>query len=586
MPFFKRIAWNLPCLLGLVFSILFLVQPIGLAQSVNDWVNPRQENGGWISDRADLLPWQTEHHLNRRINILDGRTSAELAIATLLKLADGQSAHEFALNLFNTWGIGKRDANNGVLLLVSQADRRIEIITGQGLSETLPDADIRHLIQQTIVLAFQRQEYAAGVIQATTAIAQRLEAQLPNTIIPSWMPTAFVWIPWIVALVGVGLGLFGSIQAIAFSVSRVQVSVPTEGIDTKTFANSSDQLAAYSFPKLLARLFTPNERDWQQEIPDHQLSYVWVGGWLLGIGLIQGFWLFVLMHPQAEVWQRDATAWGICAFASSVWLLWGTAVASRFVKRERFWQSLLRHLLIVAVAALMGGYLWMYHIPTWSLLIVLMVCFFIVGWGAWRIAVGDDLQFRRQREYCSDRTGTPVQELNTEELDKVLKPDEKLARSMEKLEFRGWREAEVTLPLTREQIYLVQRSIPPVWSCKHCQSFAVKQSERTVEKTIEITKKINRKQKEKTTSVKEIKQTIYTCSSCGFVDAYDQRNTFVSSSNDSNDYSSEYSGTGYSSSSSDNTSSCDNTSSNDDGNSSTSDFGGGSSDGGGAGSDW
>lgn len=38
-----------------------------------------------------------------------------------------QQAHEFALDLFNTWGIGQRDRNNGILLLVSYGDRRIEM---------------------------------------------------------------------------------------------------------------------------------------------------------------------------------------------------------------------------------------------------------------------------------------------------------------------------------------------------------------------------------------------------------------------------------------------------------------------------
>lgn len=566
--------------------MLLLIQPTSLAQTVNDWGSPRQQYSSWISDHADLLSWQTEHHLNRRINILAGRTSAELAIATLPQLTPGQSAHEFTLKLFNTWGIGNRDANNGVLLLVSKADRRIEIITGKGLSNILPNAEVSQLIQQTIVPALQRQDYDTGITQGVMAIAQRLETRLPSTILPQWMPATFAWIPWLLVGGGTGLAIIGSVQAITFSLTRVQVSVPPQGLDTQTFANSSDLLAAYPFPKLLAKLFAPHDRDWQQEIPTKPLSSVWVGGMLVGIGLVQEFWQFVLIHPEATMWQSDAAAWGVNAFASSVWLLLGAGVTSRFVKQERLRQILVLELLMIAGVALIGGYIWVYQVPYWWTLIVVMVGLFLTGGLVWWIIVGDDLQFKRPRDYRSDRSGNLIQELDAQELEIVLSSDETLARSLGKLEFRGWREESLSLPLTREQVYLVRRSIPPVWACKHCQSFAIEVSERTVERTIESTKRINRKQKAKITSVIQVQQTVYTCSSCGLVDAYDRPSATAISSHNSSYDSSSASSASDSSSSQASTSSYDCTHDNDYGSSASSDFGGGSSDGGGAGGDW
>lgn len=583
---FQRFSQRLLGWLGVVLAVLFLLQPITLAQPVNDWVSPRQQTAGWIRDQADLLPWYTEHHLNRRINKLVGRTSAELAIATLPQVPAGQSAHGVALHLFNQWGIGQRDSNNGVLLLVSLADRRIEIITGTGLSHTLPDAEVSRLIQADIVPAFQQQDYARGIEQGTSAIAQQLEDRLPSTIRPRWMPEVVDWIPWLLVIGGMGLGLTGTVQAIAFSLTRVTVSVPTQGMDTTTFANSSEPLAAYPWPAFLARLLTPNERPWTQEIPERPLSYVWVGGILAGIGVIQGFWQFVLLHPDAEMWQSDGAAWGIDGLASSAWFLWGAAVASRFVQSSRFWQKLGLNLLVVALLAVLGGYLWVYHLPSGWTVPWMMGVFLVVGWVVWRSIVGEDLQFKRQRDYRSDRSGQPIQELDAQELERVLSPDEILARSLGKLEFRGWRDGNLALPLTRDQVYLVRRSAPLARSCQHCQSFAVETSEGTVERTITTTKPINRKRKKPETSVIQVKQTVYTCHSCGFVDAYDQRINGTPSYADSSYSNSTSSGTTYSSSSSDHSSSYDNTSNYDYGSSSGSDFGGGSSDGGGAGSDW
>jgi uncharacterized protein len=103
MSFTKSLYQNLCLLIGIVLAVLLLVQPVAIAQSIDDWVNPQQKEGKlpWIYDRADLLDWQTELALNLRINKLVGRTSAELAIATIPKIETEQSPRAFALKLFN-----------------------------------------------------------------------------------------------------------------------------------------------------------------------------------------------------------------------------------------------------------------------------------------------------------------------------------------------------------------------------------------------------------------------------------------------------------------------------------------------------
>ena len=220
---------------------------------------------------------------------------------------------------------------------------------------------------------------------------------------------------------------------------------------------------------------------------------------------------------------------------------------------------------------------------TVMLLVAIVVAF------AWAILINPYLSFKRQRDYRSDRTGKTPQELTDQELETVLTPKEILARSLGKLEFRGWREAELTLPISRQQVYLVQRIDSSASICAHCQSYAVDVSEQTVERAIDTTKKKKKSdqpQKEKITSVRLVKQTVYSCHFCGCVFAYDQREDPIMASSDSIYYSSTDSSSSYSSNSSSNDSSSYDSSYSNDYGSSSSDFGGGSSDGGGGGSDW
>lgn len=67
------------------------------------------------------------------------RTGAEVVVVTLPGVRgaeqDRREVKRFATRLFNSWGLGDRQKNNGVLLLVSTGDRRVEVEIGRGLNQ-------------------------------------------------------------------------------------------------------------------------------------------------------------------------------------------------------------------------------------------------------------------------------------------------------------------------------------------------------------------------------------------------------------------------------------------------------------------
>ena len=298
------------------------------------------------------------------------------------------------------------------------------------------------------------------------------------------------------------------------------------------------------------------------------------------------------MHPEAEFWQSDSMIWFVFGMAGSGGWLWGLLV-SRIISRDLPWLSVALSLLVAGLLALLSGFFGFLMTTAWNgngIIVMLLVG--TIAAFAWAILINPYLSFKRQRDYRSDRTGKTPQELTDQEIETVLTPKEISARSLGKLEFRGWREAELALPITREQVYLVQRIDSSASICAHCKSYAVDVSEQTVERAIESpknnkkSKKSDRQQKEKIPSMRLVKQTVYSCHFCGCVFAYDQREPAIMATSDSSNYSS--SDSSYSSSSND-SSSYDSSYSSDYGSSSndfSGDFGGGSSDGGGAGSDW
>ncbi|MEA5572299.1 TPM domain-containing protein [Calothrix sp. UHCC 0171] len=184
----KRIFW-----MSLFFSVIFLSPLSSLAVTVQEVPNPRQVNGAWVTDMADILTDETEIQLNRMISRLEAKNGAEIAVVTVPETAPAASPKEFKTKLFNYWGIGKKGKDNGVLFLVSVKDRRVEIETGYGVEGILPDAQVGNIINTEITPRFKQKDFDGGILAGTKALIIVLEPSLKaeinqNTQIPIIKP--------------------------------------------------------------------------------------------------------------------------------------------------------------------------------------------------------------------------------------------------------------------------------------------------------------------------------------------------------------------------------------------------------------
>jgi uncharacterized protein len=155
----KQVFW----IIIFCLAIFTNSQP-SLALTVQEVPNPRQVYGGWVTDITDLLSSQTETKLNGIISRLERKNGSEIAVVTVPETAPADTPKQFATQLFNSWGIGKQGENNGVLFLISQSDRRVEIETGYGIKEILPNAVIKEIINQHIIPYFKQSNFDDGTL--------------------------------------------------------------------------------------------------------------------------------------------------------------------------------------------------------------------------------------------------------------------------------------------------------------------------------------------------------------------------------------------------------------------------------------
>ena len=130
------------------------------------------ELSGRVVDGAGLLGSSSIRYLTPLLAAHEKRTGDQVVVVTLDSLR-GNSIEEFAVQLGRHWGLGQRDLNNGVLLIVARAERKMRIEVGYGLEGLVTDALASQIIAG-MGQDFAQGEFAQGIINGTKAILDTL----------------------------------------------------------------------------------------------------------------------------------------------------------------------------------------------------------------------------------------------------------------------------------------------------------------------------------------------------------------------------------------------------------------------------
>lgn len=164
---------------ALLFSTNFLTaQKSGKAYTVDQVPDPKSRNSS-VSDPDDYLSDSDEAVLNQLINAVEDSATAQIGVVVLGSIGE-DSPKEFATRLFNKWGIGQAEKDNGLLILTVMDQRRTEFETGLGTESILTDAICYRVGMQELVPHFQKGDYGVGLIAAVNKFKYYLEN--PNSI--------------------------------------------------------------------------------------------------------------------------------------------------------------------------------------------------------------------------------------------------------------------------------------------------------------------------------------------------------------------------------------------------------------------
>ncbi len=160
-----------------------LFRPLLAALLVCLWVGPAAAAPsfppltGRVVDAANLLQPADEQALTAKLDALEKSTGRQLVVATIPDL-QGNEIEDYGYQLGRTWAIGRKDKNDGALLIVAPKERKVRVEVGYGLEPILTDALSSVIIQEKILPAFRQGDRAKGIVQGADALIAQL--QLPD----------------------------------------------------------------------------------------------------------------------------------------------------------------------------------------------------------------------------------------------------------------------------------------------------------------------------------------------------------------------------------------------------------------------
>ena len=130
----------------------------------------------YVTDQADIISQEDEQKINELAKQIEQETTAEVAIVTISSL-EGISKEQYTLELFEKAGIGKKDKDNGLLILIAVEDREYRVEVGYGLEEFIPDSSKITIGTRILEPYFKEGEFGQGVYESLNVIKKLIQGQ-------------------------------------------------------------------------------------------------------------------------------------------------------------------------------------------------------------------------------------------------------------------------------------------------------------------------------------------------------------------------------------------------------------------------
>ena len=137
---------------------------------------PLSDEGAYALDKSGVLSAETKNHIALYNQYLEESCGAQICVVTIptMDYVGYDDIENYAYDLFNAWGIGDKDEDNGVLLLLVTDDELCWCLQGEGIEDTLSSSAISDILTENMQDDFYAGEFDSGTKKTFDALYRRL----------------------------------------------------------------------------------------------------------------------------------------------------------------------------------------------------------------------------------------------------------------------------------------------------------------------------------------------------------------------------------------------------------------------------
>ena len=133
----------------------------------------------YLCDPTGIISPAATDSIDRMLYRLEQQTGIETVVAVVPSIGD-MECFDFCHELLNSWGVGKKGKDNGLVILLVTDQRCIQFYTGYGLEGVLPDAICKRIQTQDMIPYLKDERWSEGMVAGIRATCARLDGSMEN----------------------------------------------------------------------------------------------------------------------------------------------------------------------------------------------------------------------------------------------------------------------------------------------------------------------------------------------------------------------------------------------------------------------
>ena len=138
-----------------------------------------QDRTRYVSNPDNILSPSAVATMDSILYALEEKTGIQTLVVAVTGI-EGGDCFDFAYRLGKEMGIGQKERNNGLVILLSTDERCIQFATGYGLEGVLPDAICKRIQSRHMVEHFGKDDWDAGMVAGIRAVNGYLDGSMEN----------------------------------------------------------------------------------------------------------------------------------------------------------------------------------------------------------------------------------------------------------------------------------------------------------------------------------------------------------------------------------------------------------------------